>query len=367
MRYLLYLFILVLLSVTAVVAAQLYLNEPLFVRYGEWSASPSLALALATLLLAVVAMLLVLRLALLFLFFPLKISRWRKQRRSERLVQLREDILRQTVYGNRRMLMKQLAALAPMDVLAAWQAAQIAEENNDMATAGQYLQQAAIGKDAAVSTAAKVKLCLRDNRLSEADNLLKNAGAPRTEVFLAKLHYQVSRARNDHISALAAALQLREQSATLFCSLVEESLRAQLQNVSSAGEAAEFWRKHVPAADKKQPTLLALYLTTLWRLGDEKAAGEGLAQAIRQHPHNNDILRVVADFGTQTQREEAFKANEKRASSASEEDVILLKLLATLAEQLQLPGKARLYGQMLATLQKQRNESLSVTNRDYRA
>lgn len=356
MRYLFYFVLLVILAVAAGVAGQLYLSEPVLLRYGAWSAEPPLYLALAVTLVGLIAALLLLRLLAFILLLPVKVGAWRRQRQVEKLSDLRGKVMRLGCYGNRRALLKHLADLAPMDDAAAWQGAQVAEELGDARLQQKYLQRAAEAQDKVIAAAAKAKLCLRDNRLTEAEQLLTAAGAPRAAVLLAQLYYEVAQASGAHAKALAAAVTLREECAVQFGELVVHTVRRQLHTAETAAAAAAFWRDEVSSADKKDPALLALYLRALWQLGDEKAASEGLGSALRQHGRHEDILRAVADFGTPAQWETAFKENEKRAESAGASDAGLLQLLADLAEKLQLPGKARLYGQRLAALRVPQSE-----------
>lgn len=352
MRYLFSLVCIIVLALAAALVSQLYLNDPVTIRYGEWSAAPLLSLALGTLALGAIALMVALRLLLAIVFLPSRLAKWRRQFRAKKQVQLRENAMRQAVYGNCHEALKLFAELAPADAAAAWRAAEVAEEIGDTRARDKHLQQAADSADAVISAAAKAKRCMQDSHLIEADAVLKSAGAPRAAVLLAKLYYDVQIARGDYTAAYAAAAHLREKSPRLFGRLAEDAVQQRLKTFSAAAEVKAFWREQVPAADKKQAPLLALYLAALWQLGDEKAAADGLTQALRQHPHDNDILRLVADFGTAAHCEAAFKANEKRADSAGARDMVLLQLLIDIAEKLKLSGKVRLYGQMLSQVQR---------------
>lgn len=351
MRYLIYFTLLIILAAAAAVLSQLYLNEPVNFRYGSWSATPPLYLALACLLLAALLLFFAVRLLLWLLFLPAIISKWNKRRRREKQAQLHETIIRQLAYGERRKALKNLAELATGDTVAAWWAAQIADELGDARETRKYLQLAAAGQDPILSAAAKAKLCIQDNRLTEAENILKTAGAPRASVLLARLSYEAGLARGDYRTALAAAVYLRETLPAAYGDYVADTIRRQLDHVKNADDARHFWQEEVTKTDKKEPTLLTAYLDCLWRLGDEKAAGEGLAQALKQYPQDNAVLHSIVKFGTPQQRETAFKANEQRAEKAGGQDAALLRLMGELADALQLPGKARQYGQMLSALE----------------
>ena len=357
MRYLLYILALVVLAVAVGVAGQLYLSEPLLVRYGEWSAEPPMSLALAAVIAGLICGLLLLRLLAFLLFLPAKVGIWRRARQVEKLSQLRGRVLRENSYGNRRTMLKHLAELAPMDDAAAWQAAAVAEELGDVRAQGKYLRRAAEAEDKVIAAAAKAKLSLRDNHLTEAEQLLAAAAAPRGAALLAELYYEVAQKRGEHKQALAAAMILREDCPAKFAPLVADTIRRQLHSAKDAAEVAAFWRDEVGSADKKTPELVALHLRALWQLGDEKGASDGLGAALRQHGQHEDILRLVVEFGSTAQCEAAFKESEKRAAGAEAGNAGLLTVLAELAEKLQLPGKARLYGQRLAALQVPRAET----------
>ena len=350
MRYLIYLMILVALVVAATLAAQVYLSEPLTIQYRGWVAAPPLVLALGATLLGLLLLFFLLRLFIALIFLPLTVSRWRNRRRGQKELQLRKDILRESVYENQRAQTKLLAELAATDAAAAWRAAQVAEESGDTKNVKNYLQLAESGGDTVIRTAAIAKRCMREQRLSEADTVLTAAGAPSGATLLVKLYYDLCLLRADWRGAMAAAIKLRSESAQLYGNYVETALQRFLQQAKNAAEVADLWKNAVTPVDKKEPALVAKYLTALWRLGNEKAATEELTTALKQHPKHIAILQAVVRFGSPAQQETAFLANEKAADNANVVDAERLQLLTELAEQLQLPGKVRQYSQMLSAL-----------------
>ena len=357
MRYLIYFVIFAILSIATALLAHLYLNDPVTLRYGAWEATPPLSLILGVLVIAVLALLLGMRLFLLILFFPAKLATWRRQRLAEKQATIKDNILRWSAYGNRRNLLKNLDKLAPTDASALWQAVQVAEELGDERAKSKYLQQAVNSKDSIICAAAKAKLCLQDKHLIEADAILKAAGAPQGAVLLAELYFQMSIMRTDYVNALKAAMHLREELPLSWQGRVEEVISKYLEQSQTAEKSSAFWNEQVAAAEKKSPLLLAAYAKSLWRLGNEKHAGEVLSQALKQHPQNNFILRAAVEFGTQQQCELAFQGNEKRVETADVSDIEFLQILTLLAEKLNLTGKARLYGQRISALQLQRHSA----------
>lgn len=352
MRILLALLALLLLVLAAALAAVFYWGEPVYVRYGEWSAAPPMWLAVGAFLLGGLLFLLGGRVLLALVFLPAVIARWRRERRATQVAELRRMTMKWAVYGNRRNMLKYLGQLAEEDEAACFRAAMVAEELGDARAQEKYLRRAAAAGDAVIAAAAKAKLCMRENRLTEASGVLVAAGAPREAALLAQLAYEAAMGRGDAPAALAAALALRDELPAVYAVRVDEAVAYGLERGADAAAVKSFWRETVPAGERKRPALLALWVEALWRCGDEKAAGEALAAAARQFPRDLAVLRAAIRMGGREVRETLFRANEKHAEGA--DDALFLQLMAELAESLELSGKARRYEQMRAALEARR-------------
>ena len=170
---------------------------------------------------------------------------------------------------------------------------------------------------------------------------------------LAEIYYEVGKASGDWRAALSAAVRLQEDAPSLWRTAVDEAVCRQLRKVESLEQSQEFWKDDVSTDDKKRPLLLAAYLSSLARLGGDKTLKEAMTQALKRYPRDNHILEVVVAVGDKEHHEAAFQANESRAaeSRAGGSDAAVLRILAELAERLELPGKARRYEQMLNALE----------------
>ena len=340
MRFWLSVIIVLLLSIVAVVLAHLYLAAPIYLEYQGWSANPPMSVVLGILLLLIVMLLLVFRILAFFVFLPKRLSEWREAQAEKKQRQYLQDTMRLSAYQEWHELLKVLSNLARSDSVAAWRAAQTADMVGDSALRDKMLNRASTSDNATIAAVAKATICLHNKRLTEADTILTSVKALRGPIVLTETYYAIGKARDDWEIALQAAVSLRDRLPGQWAAAVDEAVRRLLETADSVKTAKSIWQTQVPSGDRKRPPLIALYLLSLARLGDEKSAEEGLSHALKQHPQDDDILDVVIAIGNRAHYEKALQDNEERAQS---NQVRVLRILAALTEHLGLLGKARHY------------------------
>ena len=351
MRFWLFLLFAAGVFVAAVIYALLYLNAPVRLQYGDWTAAPPLSVAIGATIMAAAAIVIALKFASFLLFLPRRMAQWEAARREKKQRELLQNTIRLTAYEDQRELLKVLSQLATNNPAAAWRAAQIAAELGNAKMADKCLRQAADGKDTALAAAAKAEICRRDQRLTESASVLNTAGALRGPAVLTHSLYDISRQREDWETALAAAVKLRDKMPGRWGATVNDVITLLFERVGTREEATRFWRENLTTEDKKNTAHHLGYIAALHRLGDENAAKEHLTKLFKQHNQHNAVLQMIANLGDKPLCEAAFTANEHRAEK---NDSATLGVLADLAMRLELPGKENLYRQKLAALNPRR-------------
>ena len=347
MRFWIYLIFIICLLGGGALLSLFFFDDTVYIEYGDWSISPPLSLLLFSAVLVAVVAVLLLRLILAVFLFPVYLRRWNRRQRWNREHRWMFEALRAAGCRERRQLLRTLSKLAPVSHEAALRAAQVAEELGDRQANRKWLQQAAGSSDKAIAAAAKVDLCRQSGRLLEAENILREAGAPQSSALLAELMYAINLKGENYEAALLAALHLREEAPALWGEAVSDVILAKMNSAETAAAVADFWKNSVPSAERKTLPLLVAYIAALWRTGDEKTAGEELLQVSKRFPNDIRVLGLVADMGTKELCETIFRANDPVSATAAPE---LLLALGKIAVRLRLPGKARHYYQRLNAL-----------------
>lgn len=347
MRFWFNLIFLLAIAFAVVAGAQLYFNDPVHIVYRQWSVTPPASIAAIALLLLGVAVFAAVRLLIFVLFIGRHISAWRQQYLQKKNYQTLKHIIALSVHGEKEKLLKTLPQLEKEIPQSVWQYAQAAGDLGKTELKMKWLEKATKSSDAIITTAAKAELCLLKNHLVEADSILKSSNALSGPYLLVEIYYRCCKARKDWKDALRAANRLREYRANRWDFAVAEAIQMLLGEVKTASEAHAIWKESVSGSEKKNPKVLALYIAALAAVNDPHSARAQLETAYKQHPHHLDILEQVVRHTDMPIKQQAFADNEPLATH---NNIRLLGILVTLAEQLDLPGKAEQYRQRVKLL-----------------
>ncbi len=334
--------------------AQLYLSDPVLLRYGEWQAEPSAAVVLAMAVAALALLVVAVQLVSLLLFFPSRVAGWRRRRAEERRLTAQTDVLRALILEDKRTALKGFARLAEegggggdSSVYAA-HAARLA--GGDAGKRDDFLRRAsradAGGENGAVVALAQARLAYHSGRQTEAQTLLEQAAAGKNAppAMLRSL-FKICEARGDWRRALTALYRLREAAPS--AELEETTKRAAfaaLAGAETTAAAGDVWRESLREGERKNTAFMAEYARAMHRLGDEKNAGEILAKALKSAQPSPEVFFAAAQLGGTALCESAFAAGQNRANM--EEGRAYLPAMGEIAERLGYWGKARRYYQM---------------------
>ena len=329
--------------------AQLYLQDPIEMRYGGWQATPPASVALAAAVVLLLLLALALKLLAWVIFFPLRVAAWRRQRllgqRQEWLI----SGMRAAALGDNKQALKHFLKLSAEATTSssvyAWLAAEAADKLGETKKRNELLQQAAAGEQPQLAAAAKAQRARDEGRLSEAFNILAAAGAPTASPILTKMYLDISQKCGKWVPALEAAYQLRGSSPSAkWKKAVNDMVRLGLEKINDAEGLKSFWKNSVASDEQKNAALLAEYIYALHRVGDAQGVTGVLERAHKTAGDQPAILSAVAALGDNKMCESAFTAHQNRAQE--KDGVPYLAPLAMLAERLGLWGKARRYYQM---------------------
>ncbi|MGU9951332.1 MAG: heme biosynthesis protein HemY [Gammaproteobacteria bacterium WSBS_2016_MAG_OTU1] len=334
-----------------IAAANVYLDQPLYIRYGVWEIAPTAAVATATAVLIVIVLYLILRLLSFLLFLPTHIASWRQQRQQRGKNELLTDGIRSLVFGNHKNALKYFSKLSENKDESAncytWLAALSAEKIGDNKKRHELLQLAsASGED--IAAAAKAQLACEENHINEAFNILAAAGAPQSSPLLAKMYLNIASQCGKWAQALDAAYYMREKSPVdKWKQSVLDIACKGLKKINDTEQLSIFWKNSIRSEEQKQPLLLAEYIYALSRLGNDKLATENMERVEKITDKPPEILSLIAAIGTEKMCESAFTSAQTKEQLTN---APFLSAMALLAERLQLWGKARRYYQMANAL-----------------
>ena len=347
--------------VALIVLANLYLNEPIRLQYGEWQASPSLLVAIAIIIMAIVAMLVLFKILSVMLFFPSYLSKWRSERDIKHQQRLVVSGLHALVLGDNKQTYKSFSALSKYsDGACAWLAATAAENLENPANRNLCLKRATESGNANIAAAAAAQIAVNEGNISEAARLLSDAGAPNSSPLLAAMYLSLTTQQQQWTKALATAYRLYEIAPVQKSQqTIDDTVTCALQKITDIHALKNLWNNDIHANERKKPPLLTAYLYALRRLGDDAAATAELEKSFKTINKTPDTLFLIADLGGEAMCEKVFTLAQKDPPADNAE---YYSAMATLAERLNLTGKARRYYQMANSLNPRASYAHSLAN-----
>ncbi|WOV91015.1 MAG: heme biosynthesis HemY N-terminal domain-containing protein [Candidatus Zeuxoniibacter abyssi] len=329
--------------------SQLYLTDPVLIRYGQWQAEPGVAVA--TVLAVVISLVVLFKIVAKIILLPLNFAHWRRQSAAKKHHQTLLTALRALILGDEKKALKIFSRLTEEKNddpgVYGMLAAEAAKGVGDKGRHKRLLQRAAVSTDTAIAALANATLTRQEGRFTEAVNTLNTADDVSNNSAIIKLRLEINRELRHWRQALADVYQLRDMFPDRSWEAdIGRIIGEQIKAATNTEELSVFWKKNVQ--DKDKAALTADYAFALYRLGDEKHASEVLAKTLKTGVSTPPFLAAIAAVGDKRSCEEALANNQKRGAETKDENI--LSALAALSERLELWGKARRYYQMANAL-----------------
>lgn len=351
MRFLIYIACFIILVAVLIGVSQLYLTDPVLIRYGQWQAEPPAGVAVATVLAVVISLVVLFKIVAKIILLPLNFAHWRRQSAAKKHHQTLLTALRALILGDEKKALKIFSRLTEEKNddpgVYGMLAAEAAKGVGDKGRHKRLLQRAAVSTDTAIAALANATLTRQEGRFTEAINTLNTADDVSNNSAIIKLRLEINRELRHWRQALADVYQLRDMFPDRSWEAdIGRIIGEQIKAATNTEELSVFWKKNVQ--DKDKAALTADYAFALYRLGDEKHASEVLAKTLKTGVSTPPFLAAIAAVGDKRSCEEALANNQKRGAETKDENI--LSALAALSERLELWGKARRYYQMANAL-----------------
>ena len=245
MRYLILLFLFILAIAVLVGISQLYLADPILIRYGQWQAEPSVGVVLAFLLTAFLSLVVIFKVFVKIISLPFHFSKWRQQSSTEKQQQKLRAGLRALTLGNEKESLKIFSLLVKdknddpgvYGLLAAMSAKRM----GDTVQYKSLLKQATASKDSTISALANATLIRQENRFVEAINTINATKEIENHSAITELLLDINRELNNWEQALNYIYRLRDEFPARNWDTQIKSIISKKHNSSENAEELIIW------------------------------------------------------------------------------------------------------------------------------